>query len=116
MKKRAHDEEQVSCVNNFEYHLCIFVQARRQREAEEANQKHQQEARLAEELNQQILADAQRHQHAKEQQYKSRNRNSIMTTVVPSAGDTPTESFSHEIEFSGISFDTVKFFHPHKGT
>jgi eukaryotic translation initiation factor 2-alpha kinase 4 len=33
----------------------------------------------------------------------------------PGATDTPTETFTHEIEFQGLIFKTVKVFHPRKG-
>lgn len=34
----------------------------------------------------------------------------------PLGGDTPTETFGTEIEWDGVTFNTVKLFHPRKGS
>lgn len=34
----------------------------------------------------------------------------------PVGGDTPTETFGTEIEWDGVTFNTVKLFHPRKGS
>ncbi|KAG1849257.1 kinase-like domain-containing protein [Suillus subluteus] len=62
-------------------------------------------AQRAEELQEQIQADAQRHILAKEMQYKAaRRRAQSDATEVPSSGDTLTESFPSEIEFRGNTY------------
>jgi hypothetical protein len=66
-------------------------------------------------LNEQIKADAERQQLAKERQYRARKRANSETTEVPVAGDTPTETFSQEMEINGVRFNTVKIFHPRIG-
>ena len=71
--------------------------------------------KLAQELNEQIKADAQKQQLAKERQYKARKRANSEATEVPVSGDTPTETFSQEMEINGVRFNTVKIFHPRIG-
>ncbi|KAG1724557.1 kinase-like domain-containing protein [Suillus lakei] len=88
---------------------------RKQREEEEAEREFELAAQRAEELQEQIQADAQRHMLAKEMQYKAaRRRAQSDATEVPSSGDTLTESFPNEIEFRGVRFNAVKMFHPRK--
>jgi translation initiation factor 2-alpha kinase 4 len=71
--------------------------------------------KLAQELNEQIKADAQKQQLAKERQYKARKRANSEATEVPVSGDTPTETFNEEMEINGVRFNTVKIFHPRIG-
>jgi translation initiation factor 2-alpha kinase 4 len=95
--------------------MFFIFQAKRQKAEEEAEQEHEREARLADELNRQILADAQKQHMEREKHFKARNRSSSEATAIPYAGDTPIESFNREIEAWGVRFNAVKFFHPRKG-
>ncbi|KAF8124132.1 kinase-like domain-containing protein [Boletus edulis] len=99
MTKRANQEER----------------ERREREEAEAERQSELAARVAEQLQEQLQADAQKHLIAKEMQYKAaRRRAQSDATEVPSIGDTLTESFPIEVEFRGIRFNAVKMFHPRK--
>jgi translation initiation factor 2-alpha kinase 4 len=93
-----------------------LLEARRQREEEEAERAEEIATKAAQELDEQIQADAIRQMLAKEQQYKARKRaNSESTEVPPTFNfDTMKESFQ-EIDINGIRFDTVKLFHPRPG-
>lgn len=97
-----------------EWHL----QARREREAEEARKEQERAAREEEELNNQIKADAMRQMIAREQlQHRTRKRANSESTEVPAlSGDTPMESFGKEIVVDGVSFTTVKLFHARTGS
>ncbi|KAF8883813.1 hypothetical protein BD779DRAFT_1674349 [Infundibulicybe gibba] len=86
--------------------------ARQQRAAEEAKQEEERATREAQELSEQIRADAIRQQLEKERQYRARKRANSEATEVPVTWDTPTETFSQEVEISGVRFNTVKIFHP----
>ena len=70
---------------------------------------------MAEEFEQQILADAEKHRIEKQKQVMARHRASSEATEVISVTNTMTESFQHEIIYSGVHFTTVKCFHPRKG-
>lgn len=61
------------------------------------------------------MLDAARQQLAREQEYKARRRANSAATEVPMSSEYPTETFTEEIEFQGIRFDTVKYFHPRNG-
>ncbi|PPQ98103.1 hypothetical protein CVT26_003273 [Gymnopilus dilepis] len=114
MSQRAMDEER----------------ARKQRELEQAEEEEQRATRAAQELNEQIQADAMRQMLAREQQYKNRKRANSEATEVPddmwetegrgedmsSMGmgmvvPTPTETFE-EMEMNGVRFNTVRVFQP----
>ena len=99
MKKRAKEEEE----------------ARKQREAQEALREQERREREAKELEAQIEADALRQLLEREQQYTQRKRANSETTEVPWLGDTPLETFSHDIVIDGVRFNTVKLFHPRRG-
>ena len=94
-----------------------ILQARQRREEEEAERAEEIARKAAQELDEQIQADAMRQMLAKERQYKARKRaNSETTEVPPTFGfGTMMESFQ-EIDINGIRFDTVKLFHPRPGT
>jgi translation initiation factor 2-alpha kinase 4 len=66
-------------------------------------------------LNEEIKADTQRQQLAKEKHDRARKRAESDATELPPPGDTFTESFAQEIVFNGVSFNTVKIFHPRRG-
>ena len=70
---------------------------------------------MAEEFEQQILADAEKHRIEKQKQSMARHRANSAATEVPSVTNTMTESFQHEITYSGMHFTAVKCFHPRKG-
>ena len=86
---------------------------------EEAEREEERANRAAQELDEQIQADAMRQLMAKEQQYKARKRANSESTEVPFMGEgdfqVPTEVFGHEMEIDGIRFNTVKLFHPRSG-
>ncbi|TFK38831.1 hypothetical protein BDQ12DRAFT_605427 [Crucibulum laeve] len=88
--------------------------ARRQREAEEAAEEAERAERAAQELDEQIQADALRQHIAREQQYKAqaRQRANSEATEVPMGGDTPTETFTNLVDVGGVKFYTVRLFHP----
>ena len=118
MTKRATQEERVgSCFNILiAMILRVLHQERREREEAEAERQSQLAARAAEQLQEQLQADAQKHLIAKEMQYKAaRRRAQSDATEVPSVGDILTESFPIEVEFRGIRFNAVKMFHSRKG-
>ncbi|KAJ7596327.1 kinase-like domain-containing protein [Mycena floridula] len=77
--------------------------AQRQREFEEQFEA----AKRAKELEEQYEAEA----YMAFANGGRRKRANSETTEVPAAGDIPTETFTPEIEFNGIVFDTVKYFH-----
>ena len=86
---------------------------------EEAEQEKERADRAAQELDEQIQADAMRQLMAKEQQHKARKRANSEATEVPfmEEGDlqVPTEVFGHEMEINGVRFNAVKLFHPRSG-
>ncbi|RDB27411.1 eIF-2-alpha kinase GCN2 [Hypsizygus marmoreus] len=92
MTQRAMDEER----------------ARKQREAEEAERA----AKAAQEREEEFKEEAMRELAEREQQYRARKRANSEATETPMSGDTMTESFTHEIEINGVSFNTVRLFHP----
>ena len=86
---------------------------------EEAEREEERANRAAQELDEQIQADAMRQLMAKEQQYKARKRANSESTEVPFMGEgdfqVPTEVFGHEMEMDGVRFNAVKLFHPRSG-
>ncbi|KAJ7432513.1 kinase-like domain-containing protein [Mycena galericulata] len=96
MTQRALEEERV----------------RKQKEADAAEQATERAAKMAQELEAAVKADAQRQQLAKERQYKARKRANSEATEVPVGGDTPTEAFSEPIDVDGVQFHAVRIFHP----
>src|ERR1700735_2618725 len=94
-----------------------FFQVRHEREMEEAEQEEERVNRAAQELDEQIQADAMRQLMAKEQQYKARKRANSESTEVPFIGDRdiPTEVFGHEMEIDGVRFNAVQLFRPRRG-
>jgi len=87
-------------------------QARKQREAEEAEKA----AKVAQDKEEMFKEEAMRQLLAREQQYRARKRANSEATETPMSGDTMTESFPHAVEINGVSFDTVKLFHPRQGS
>ncbi|KAJ7702683.1 kinase-like domain-containing protein [Mycena rosella] len=85
---------------------------RREKEAAAAEQETERAAKLAQELEAAVKADAHRQQLAKEQQYRARKRANSEATEVPVGGDMPTEAFSEEVVVDGVGFYAVKIFHP----
>ena len=101
------------------YILTNFSQARRQREIQEAQDEEEQANRVARELKAEIEADLQ----AKALQYKARKRANSAATEVPESSssgygdvDTLTETFNEMDLENGVTFNTVKLFHPRTGT
>ena len=86
---------------------------------EEAEREEERANRAAQELDEQIQADAMRQLMIKEQQYKSRKRANSEATEVPSIAEgdfqVATEVFGHEMEINGVRFNAVKLFHPRSG-
>ena len=99
--------------------MCNPFQARHEREMEEAEREEERANRAAQELDEQIQADAMRQLMAKEQQYKARKRANSEATEVPFIGEgdfqVPTEVFGHEMDIDGVRFNAVKLFHPRSG-
>ena len=120
MNQRALDQERVRTFTlSFSMFLFNLFQARHEREMEEAEREEERANRAAQELDEQIQADAMRQLMAKEQQYKARKRANSEATEVPFMGEgdfqVPTEVFSHEMEIDGVRFNAVKLFHPRSG-
>jgi len=94
-----------------------LLQARHEREIEEAEREEERANRAAQELDEQIQADAMRQLMVKEQQHKARKRANSEATEVPfmGDGDLPTEMFGHEMDINGVQFNAVKLFHPRSG-
>ena len=86
---------------------------------EEAEREAERADRAAQQLDEQIQADAMRQLIAKEQQYKARKRANSESTEVPFTGDedfqVPSEAFGHEMEINGVRFNAVKLFYPRSG-
>ncbi|KAJ7101250.1 kinase-like domain-containing protein [Mycena belliarum] len=85
---------------------------RREKEAAAVEEENERAAKLAQELEAAVKADAQRQLQAKEQQYKARKRANSEATEMPLEVDMPTESFSEEVVVDGVRFHAVKIFHP----
>ncbi|KAI0320013.1 hypothetical protein OF83DRAFT_1275377 [Amylostereum chailletii] len=98
MTRRALDEER----------------AKREREEVEAAEAAERERRVAEEFNEEMLADAQRQQVEREKHRARQRARSDATEVPTSPGleDIITQGFDAEIEIDGIHFSSVKLFHP----
>jgi len=92
-------------------------QARLEREEAEAEKENLRVMQLAEELSEQIREDTLRQQLELDQIQRSRRRGMSDATQVPMSpiSDTPTETFINDIEWEGVTFNTVKLFHPRKG-
>jgi eukaryotic translation initiation factor 2-alpha kinase 4 len=120
VNQRALDQERVCVLFPFSFMFMFnLCQARHEREIEEAEREEERANRAAQELDEQIQADAIRQFMAKEQQYKARKRANSESTEVPymAEGDfqVPTEVFAHEMEINGARFNAVKLFHPRGG-
>ena len=112
MNQRAMDEEKVRELHVPSTRYTDSVpQARKQREAEETEKA----AKVAQEKEEMFKDEAMRQLLAREQQYRARKRANSEATETPMSGDTMTESFPHAVEINGVSFDTVKLFHPRQG-
>ncbi|KAG5641706.1 hypothetical protein DXG03_004410 [Asterophora parasitica] len=92
MTQRAKDEEQ----------------ARKAREAEDAERA----AREAQRKEEQFKEEAMRQLAAREQQHRARKRANSESTEIPTSADTMTESFHQSVEVNGVTFNTVRLFHP----
>ncbi|CAK5281348.1 unnamed protein product [Mycena citricolor] len=98
MTQRAMEEERI----------------RKQREADAAEQETERAARIAQQLEAVVKADAHKQALAREQQHRDRQRKRAGSeaTEVPVTGDTPTETFSEAVVVDGITFHSVNIFHP----
>ncbi|KAG6890525.1 hypothetical protein C0995_007725 [Termitomyces sp. Mi166 len=94
MTRRAEEEER--------------LKARKRQEAEEAERV----AREALEREEEFKEEALRQLAERELQHKARKRANSESTMIPSSGDTMTESFPHNVEVDGVTFNTVRLFHP----
>lgn len=76
-------------------------------------------AQRAEELHEELRADAERQQCEREAFQKARRRAMSDATEMPPSEEvadvTPIETFQEEIQWQGVSFMSVKLFHPQKG-
>ncbi|KAG5719281.1 Serine/threonine-protein kinase gcn2 [Termitomyces sp. T112] len=82
--------------------------ARRRQEAEEAERAKREALAREEEFKEEAL----RQLVERELQYKARKRANSESTMIPSSGDTMTESFPYNVKVDGITFNTVRLFHP----
>ncbi|KAG6906507.1 hypothetical protein DXG01_013561 [Tephrocybe rancida] len=82
--------------------------ARKHQEAAEAEQA----AREAQEREEEFKEEALRQLAERELQYKARKRANSEATMIPSSGDTMTETFAHDVEVNGVTFNTVRLFQP----
>ncbi|KAG6898698.1 hypothetical protein C0993_005051 [Termitomyces sp. T159_Od127] len=113
MTQRAQEEERVSRLEPSS--LCLFyreIKARKRQEAEEAERAAREALVREEEFKEEAL----RQLAERELQYKARKRANSESTMIPSSGDTMTESFPHNVEVDGVTFNTVRLFHPRQGT
>lgn len=119
MSKRASEEERVRFYHViYSNRLSQVCQAKRQREEEEAEQEEERAAQLAQEIEEEIRADACRQQLERERIQQARKRAMSDATEMPlspSEDATLTETFDQEIEWKGVSFNRVKLFHPRQG-
>ena len=92
-----------------------------QKQEEEEEQRILDAQRLAEEFDEQLREDTIRKQRLELEQIQVNRRRGLSdATEVPlsalsPSSDTPTESFTHDIEWGGVVFNSVKLFHPRKG-
>ncbi|KAI0077507.1 Serine/threonine-protein kinase [Panus rudis PR-1116 ss-1] len=93
-------------------------QAKKQREEAEAEEELERENQRALEMQEQIRADAERQQIEKEEFHKARKRAMSDATEIAPLEDfndpTPIETFNEVIQWQGVSFTTVRLFHPRK--
>lgn len=84
---------------------------------EEAEAARQEEIRQRQEmeLQAQIEQDLERQRMARAQQQRRRERANSETTEVPFFNETPVVSFGELVIVDGVSFMSVKLFHPRKG-
>ena len=97
-----------------------MAQARRRRVEAELEEEQERAAQRAEELQQELKADAERRQQEQELFQKARRRAMSDATEMPPPSEdltdlTPIETFQEEIQWQGASFMSVKLFHPRKG-
>lgn len=99
-----------------------MTQVRLQKQEEEEEQRILDAQRLAAEFKEQLREDTVRQQRSELEKIQINRRRGLSdATEVPLSsispnGDTPTESFFHNIEWDGIVFNSVKLFHPRKGS
>lgn len=86
----------------------------------EMEEEQERAAQRAEELQEELRADAERRQIEQEMFQKARGRAMSDATEMPPPSEdltdvTPVETFQEEIQWQGASFMSVKLFHPQKG-
>ena len=98
------------------YRVCQLYQAKKRREEAEAREEEERKRLFAEAFNEQIQADAHRHQIERER-HRARHRAQSDATEVPEelADDILTQSFDREIVANELHFHAVKLFHPRPG-
>lgn len=91
-------------------------QAKKRREEAEAREEEERKRLFAEAFNEQIQADAHRHQVEREK-HRARHRAQSDATEVPEelADGILTQSFDREIAANELHFRAVKLFHPRHG-
>lgn len=87
------------------------MKEKKRQEAERAERA----AREALEREEEFKEEALRQLAERELQYKARKRANSESTMIPYPGDTMTESFPHNVEVDGVTFNTVRLFHPRQG-
>ena len=93
-----------------------LYQAKKRREEAEAREEEERKRLFAEAFNEQIQADAHRHQVERER-HRARHRAQSDATEVPEelADGLLTQSFDREIAANELHFRAVKLFHPRHG-
>lgn len=116
MNKRASEEERVSGIPPCSIVTIDLSKAKKQREEEEAELQEERAAQLAQELDEQIRADAYRQQLERERIQQARKRAMSDATEMPHSEEAAlTESFGKNIEWRGVTFNKVRLFHPRQG-
>ncbi|KAF8060720.1 kinase-like domain-containing protein [Lyophyllum atratum] len=84
-----------------------------EREREErAAEERERAARAAQEREEEFKEEAMRQLAAREQLYKARKRANSESTEIPTSADTMTELFPQNVVVNGVTFNTVRLFHP----
>jgi len=97
----------------------LSLQERRYQLAAEAEREAHLAAQLAEQFRAESTAQLQKQRQKHEDQNRHRHRSRSDATEVPQDSaavvDMVVENFGNEMEFEGVTFSSVKIFHPKKG-
>ena len=119
MDRRAIEAERVclSLCPSYTLDLFKFPQERQYFLAAEAEREAHLAVQLAEQFQAESNAQLQK-QRQKHENHKHRHRAWSDATEMPqdlAGGDMVVEGFENQVEFGGITFKSVKVFHPRKG-